>query len=124
MPEWNEIQPYVDKIGNVIAEIASGLGVAAEHVYGILVRQQFVEGCVWTGGGIVLWLVYVFMTRFLIRLVKEDDDWTPALILFGVFGGFGLVLLTVLEVVPNMMKMFNPEYYAMRDIIEMLKTLK
>lgn len=112
------------EIKAAVVEIAKGLGVAAEHVYGVLVRQQITFGiALMVGGAIFTAAILWFMFKHAARWFKQGNSNQ-----FEV-GVLIVVLTAILTVVfifaflQGFMRVFNPEYYAMRDIVEMVQQL-
>ena len=112
-----------EKATEYIETLASSMGVAAEHVYGVLVRQQFAEGITLTVLLPVILVVLGLILRFCIKKQNEnynDDGYMVATVLLGIFTG--LLLVVSLFVIPeSIMKMINPEYYAIKEIMDVLK---
>ncbi|NGQ95441.1 hypothetical protein G3578_09775 [Brevibacillus sp. SYP-B805] len=106
-----------DKITEYLEQMAVKLGVAAEHVYGVLVRQQLAEGVV----AILVAFVFAALAIWLIRLAfRYFDEWDDLriVVLAVIVVCFGTVLTAggsgILHVV-------NPEYYAIREIMETIR---
>jgi len=124
-----------DKLGGFIDELAKQLGVAATHVYEVLVKQQFVDGIsllvkagVWI---VVLTLLWTLINKFVFKKWSSyyDDDpysfdsqffLSIVVVIFGVvtiFFGFAIVDWLTLGI----KKLLNPEYYALEDIMTFIK---
>lgn len=108
-----------DKIASKVYEyidaIARKLGVAAEHVYTLLVRQQIVDGVIGILLGIVLMLIaYFSIKRWIPELDKDDYEFLgqPLALLAGACGIVGLVIIF-----HNIGPLINPEYYAIKEIM-------
>lgn len=127
--DFKDIQPYLDKIGEAITQIAHGLGVASEHVYGVLIRQQFVDGLVDVCISIIAPILYIIVMMYLLRLRKNidsywEDEVSAIVIIVGV-GGFIATTVIFFNLFPDGLKhLINPEYYAMQQILDYLKSLK
>lgn len=119
-----------DKIFGYIDAIAEKLGVAAEYVFKVLVKQQIIHGIT----SIVVWLMsliaVVVMMRFASHFDKKareeefmgtSDNWALVLWATSGFLGFILCLVTVLGGPDAIGKIINPEYYALKEIIEAVK---
>jgi hypothetical protein len=104
------------KVAQVIEEMAKGLGLAVEHVYTILVNQMFYEGLVFS----LICILGIFLTSLLIYLLwtKASDEGLQVVgtIMLGV-----LLVFTFVSLPNNLLKVFNPEYYAIKFIIESIK---
>lgn len=118
-----------EKVFEYIDALALKLGVASEHVYGVLVKQAVVSGMV---NGIVLTvipLVFLLVTIILARQVKwksssyqseKEESFTMASIGFGIF--FLLTFLIFCLFAPDQyIKIFNPEYFAIKEILSVIK---
>ncbi|WP_144666692.1 hypothetical protein [Bacillus altitudinis] len=124
----------MDKAMAYIDKLAAKLGVAAEHVYGVLVKQMYVIGIVNVVVGVSLLVIFAALLRlnYLIiakggrRLWDEDitifhklrgigDGW-----LFSVITGVTISTLIIgLVTLPiGAMRIINPEYYAIKEILD------
>jgi hypothetical protein len=129
----NYLMDRTDKFGAYIAELAKQLGVAAEHVYGVMIRQQYTEAVglfVENGLWLLIWLtlipILVWGWKKTIRVAREtrDDDYyigvTVCTIIFAI-----VFIPCIVDIVGDIklatMKMINPEYYALKDIMEFIQ---
>ena len=111
------------EVKSAVVSIAKALGVAAEHVYMVLVKKFVVDGIVQTlifVLGIVLLIVGWFKFD---RYVKSTTKVTwlclyPLAILVA-----GIVTLTQVDYTTMMMGLVNPEYGALNYILEYSKSL-
>lgn len=120
----------LDKVTQYIDSIAASLGVAAAHVYETMTRQMVVEGVVYSA---ILTLLLIGATVGGVKLIKLTttrwetiyrNDWEAPVIIGWVTGGLGYVILSivvVLVVPESAMKIFNPEYFVIRDILSVIK---
>jgi hypothetical protein len=119
---------YTD-IKDGISALASGLKVGAEHVYGVLVKQQVINAITYLILGIIsLILMLNFIKRY--KDPKEDwgnDEWPTFL---GIIRFFQIVIACVLLIgflfsIDNIVMGFgNPEYGAIETIIDIVKENK
>ncbi|MGC4375772.1 hypothetical protein WD019_02355 [Fictibacillus sp. Mic-4] len=109
----------VDKATEYIDAIASKLGVAAEHVYDILVKHAIVSGI----RDIILALVLGAVTYGLVRLSKwlttsdeafEFESYAP----FVLFIGLVAFALAIISLYFGIGELINPEYYAIKEILD------
>jgi len=123
-----------DKLGGFIDELAKQLGVAATHVYEVLVKQQFVDGIsllvkagIWIA---VLILVWTLMNKLIFKRwsMYGDphgyDDTQFALGILTVFVVIGSLIIgwcVVDWITLGIKKLLNPEYYALEDIMTFIK---
>lgn len=105
--------------------LAAKMGVAVEWLWPIFVRQQYVM----VGPGIVLTLLAaaagVGMAKWSKRLKQTqgctcDDPWVGAAIASGVFWVATIVGLCALAFA-GVPRLINPEYYALVDLVEVVK---
>ena len=108
-------EDFGEKILDYFKELARGLGVAAEHVYIILVRQQIVLGIAEMIGfliGIVA-LSFVIWKGAKYSIKNDSEEFLFILILPGaVIAGF------IVGFFDGFIHVFNPEYYAIKEILE------
>ncbi len=113
-------EKFQEKIIEYIDALAAKLGVAAEHVYGVLVRQQVVEGIVYTVVTAILLLTSIAMCKELVKQILNSEDFSGKEIIFG----FALILTGVIVVATvtflpdQILKIYNPEYYAIKTILD------
>lgn len=99
--------------------LAQGLKVGAEHVYIVLVKQQIVNSITWT----IIYLITILLWYLLIKnwtTVGENSDYISNI--FGcVFGGILTILMLVFTLNSTVMGYINPEYGAIKDIINFVQ---
>ncbi|MFF2413499.1 hypothetical protein [Bacillus safensis] len=115
----------MDKAMAYIDKLAAKLGVAAEHVYGVLVKQAMANGITDVIIGLVVTtiLIAVFsagkkaFVKSNISSGMDILDWSMFTAVVGiavVVGfGFGLSFLT-----DGIKAVINPEYYAIKEILD------
>ncbi|UYZ12186.1 hypothetical protein A6764_00040 [Brevibacillus sp. WF146] len=121
-----------DKITQYLEQMAAKLGVAAEHVYGVLVRQQLAEGIVWAVGcavyiGFLVWLgrkLYAKQAEIRERNASKsyfnrEDDISEGIFAYNMLGGISGVLAFAL-LLYGVMHVVSPEYYAIREIMDVI----
>ncbi|ATH93343.1 hypothetical protein ACH95_00840 [Bacillus glycinifermentans] len=116
----------MDKAMEYIDKLAAKLGVAAEHVYGVLVKQAFATGVTDSIIGFVFLMIAVIagviITKMTIKMYGErhcnwDYEWFFVALTFGLSvvlpGGFGIYAIT-----EGIKGLINPEYYAIKEILD------
>src|SRR5690606_20139472 len=107
-----------EQLTQYIDTIAAKLGVAAEHVYGVLVQQAYVNGIRGLVTGVLLLTITAFLIPLIIRGFKtNNEEMVIFLLLISVIAvvfGFGFTYSGVGE-------LFNPEYYAIRELLDVIK---
>jgi hypothetical protein len=111
-----------------ITALAASLKVGAEHVYEVLVKQQIVYSIIWT---IVLIIGIVFISIWLYRYKDDKEEWTDgdptALGVFRtmqVFLGILLFMIGIMNIDTIITGFINPEYGALKDVIDMVQKIK
>jgi hypothetical protein len=111
-----------------ITALAASLKVGAEHVYEVLVKQQIVYSIIWT---IVLIIGIVFISIWLYRYKDDKEEWTDgdatALGVFRtmqVFLGILLFIIGIMNIDTIITGFINPEYGALKDVIDMVQKIK
>lgn len=113
---------FLTRFDSVIGQLSEKLGVAADHFWPVFVRQQVVAGVAEMCAMMVLSIITFSASITVFRWIKRDpefeDDGTRAAIVVvtGVIGA----LIAVLSVVVNVTHIFNPEYHALKDLVEMI----
>lgn len=119
---------YSDFKQGVVA-LASSLKVGAEHVYGVLVRQQVVYAIVFltlTIIGLILILNWIKKYKDDKEEWQKDNDITGLGLIRVIQIGVALLMIFigVIHINSIMTGFINPEYGAIQDVIEMVKDVK
>jgi hypothetical protein len=119
-----QVQQIIDGLGEGITKLSETMGVALPHLWEVLVRQQYVEGIII----LLLWIPTLFAAIGIYKLLKigtsDDFDYAEALLTF-VFSA--LVFLVIFSVIlvglstSAIGKLMNPEYYAIKAVVEMVQ---
>ena len=124
-----------EKAFEYIDAIAANLGVAAEHVYGALLKQAMVSGLRSVVYIIICLAVSYAIIKVLKRVysdVKEDEEGlfvdsfgvTLGGVFALVFGGIALVIMffVIMSDISNATTaLLNPEYWALKEILDTIK---
>ena len=124
-----------EKAFEYIDAIAANLGVAAEHVYGALLKQAVVSGLrsvVYIIIGLAVSYVIIKILKTVYSDVKEGEDGIFAdsygVSLGGVFalifGGIAIILMffAIMSDISNATTaLLNPEYWALKEILDTIK---
>jgi hypothetical protein len=134
------MKKMADQINSVIDKLAEKLGMATNAIYPYLVKQAAVNGIT----DIVLCIVAVLFTIGFIfgvkkaYFTKDKDGKTWYYSKYEDDEEFGIILITIILAILQVILLFclvgwicdaitafmNPEYYALRDLLNMLKTTK
>ncbi len=127
--ELTKEQIYTD-IKQTIATIAEGLSVGAEHVYGVLVKQQVVSAIATTcllvmflGTGT---LFFVLSNRAWKITLKNDrhanygDGIEGGYLAIGIILGIFFLVFTIFSITDIVTGFVNPEYGAIKEILDLI----
>jgi len=121
----NKLIEYLDAIGEA-------LGVAAPHVYELMIRQQVIGGSLWVAVIVVLMVVIALLARLSLKKLngkyrkesyRADEEFNNALTFWkGTVWAFGIVVLFILALcLPhNIVRIVNPEYYVIKELLSII----
>lgn len=117
------VDKYVDKTTEAIKGLAKALQVPADHVYSVLMKQQYIKSITWIAtGGISLGVI--MMILFLGYLGTKYDWDESMMVIIVVLGCFIFAIplfisITQLDVI--LTGFYNPEYGAIKEISNLIK---
>lgn len=100
-----------------IAALAASLKVGAEHVYGILVRQQLVISLTW----LIFLIISCVMWIPFFKYMPDDEGVKCPYIVFIGGSSFLFTLVSFCHIEMILTGLINPEYGAIKDIISIVK---
>lgn len=109
----------MDLTNEVVLKVVSAVETAAPKVWTILLRQTLVEGYAGTGFGLLLMIVSIFWARACAREVRKDT-YGPFDVSIGIVAGM-LFIAGILFFGSNVLKIVNPEYYAIDALLNLNK---
>lgn len=124
----NEIQlieKFGDKTVAAIQQVATKLGQSVDHFYPIIVKQEVVQGYAFLFSAyiplIVAAIIIVYYTKF--KKIDWDESISLGQVLFilsavAMIGVGTIALVGTAEAINHIV---NPEYYALTDILKMIK---
>lgn len=110
-------------VKDAVVSIGKSIGVAAEHVYNVLVKKYVVMGIkelMIFAGGLILLVVGLVIC---LRKTSKDGPITYALIAPAAMFLIGLIMMINVNYDNMLMGLINPEYGAIDYILEYSKTL-
>ena len=117
------IEKFGDKLDQYMGALASKAGVAADHFYPIFVRQQVITGVtelLLLGMGAIVAYLLIRMGIANGRLDDAEDK-----SMFGYFAGTAIGIIIFFNVMimgsDAISKICNPEFYAVQNLIQMVK---
>jgi hypothetical protein len=118
-----------EDLNKQLAELAHKLGVSVEHLWGVLIKQAYIDGISSLATTLICLLLGVVVTYaffYLRRKLKKapHQEWTPPFgLLLEPFGFviLGMVLLVIITIGSDSLywvvsDFFNPEFYALRHL--------
>jgi len=110
-------------VKSAIISIGKAIGVAAEHVYGVLVKKYFVIGvkelCTFIGGILMLLFGCIYWRKY----TKDGTPITYGLVMPLVLIIVGISIILKVDYDGMLMGLINPEYGAINYILEYTKGL-
>ncbi len=120
------LEKFGDKLDSYIQTIGTKLGQGTDHYYPILVKQQVLEGYLAlifiVFATVIIYCYFKFLPKN-IELVGELDPigfWAAGFVVAGGILSF-ILLITVVVNCWNVMKIINPEYYVLMDVLSKIK---
>jgi uncharacterized membrane protein YciS (DUF1049 family) len=118
-----------EDLNKQLAELANKLGVSVEHLWGVLIKQAYIDGLSSLATTLVCVMLGVAATCaffYLRRKFKNTphQEWTPPFgLLLEPFGFviLGIVLLVIITIGSDNLywvvsDFYNPEFYALRHL--------
>ncbi|GEM_PF-6041872 len=119
------IQAAMPSVTEAISRMAQSLGIAAEHLYGVLIKQMVAEGVAYASICVVVLLLSLALAiGSIVALRRALKGGSEALYGVALVTGIPALMIGVIaltELPENVMKTLNPEYYAIERIIKQLK---
>jgi len=123
------IETLAEKLGGAIDALALKLGTTAEHLWGVLVRQAYVESMTNAILLIASWAAAALWTKWLLKsrratIADGDDDWTMGQIISVTILGFYMVILLIAtygNADAIVSGFINPEFFALSKIMRGLR---
>ncbi len=123
------VTDFGNKLDGYIAVLAEKAGVAVDHLWPVLAQQQVVEG--WGGVGLFVLsavMMVIAITLLFKCLPKNNEDYLSpkpfvGCIIGAVCGAVFLIstCINVVDLPKNVAKIYNPEFYAMQSLVNMVK---
>lgn len=124
------VTKFGEKLDSYIAVLASKAGVAADHFWPVIVKQQVIEG--WCGIGVMAFCFIGFLISLTVLLKSipnstDDDNFKPKNVAGVICGGiFGFIFffatcINTSEIGCHLSKISNPEYSAIQSLVKMVK---
>ena len=120
-----------DKTLQALTTLAAKLGVTAEYLWGVLLRQAPITGAI----DLAVLVTWVAMAVYLLRLVRRKTtkpkkteetqypgaEWEEEVAILAYCGVMAYALITALIVASNLSivaaALMNPEYWALKQIL-------
>jgi len=113
------------KFTDAVASLAQSLGVAASHVYGVLVRQAVAHGIYY----IVMAAGFATLAAICHRMYRtataaherQPSEGALAARVFTTIGTIVAIAIAFALVASATMRLINPEYYAIQEVLSLLR---
>ena len=117
------IKAAYPEIKEAVVAIASGIGVAAEHVYTVLIKKYVVDGI----SELVLFLLGAFLVLYAFFKINNISvgfhDMNFKHVLMFIYEIIGVIVLCNVNYDTMLMGLINPEFGVINYIIEYSKTM-
>lgn len=111
------INSTVDRVENALTIMAEKLGVASDHFYPVVVKQQLIEGWTYIGLSIPMLSLALLLTALAVKGYKKDGEEA-----FWAFSVGALCYIAFIVIFgANLTHILNPEYHALMEIKSFIK---
>ncbi len=133
----DQMQSFLIQSGNQIKEsigkLADALGVAAQQIFAIMIRQQIIIGITDILAWIFMFLIFLWALPKLRKnhalyyqaeYETDKEKYEPTFWVYGIItfiSGFLTFICFFLVLIPGIEHLANPGYYAVKDIIEFIR---
>ena len=113
----------MDKAMAYIDKLAAKLGVAAEHVYGVLIKQAMINGATKIVAGSLLLIIAIVASVIIMRTIKRsdtdywDEEWA-AVVVAAIVLVVAPLVVSYFVMASGITAVINPEYYAIKEILD------
>jgi len=114
------VELLVSKVDTAVTTLSTKLGVASDHFYPILVKQQVIGGYISLGWAAISLVFAVLLTVIAVIQIKEDSADGDA-VAWSVFIAVILYMSTMVQSYDGILSILNPEYYALQEITRLIK---
>lgn len=114
-------ESMTNETNKLIQELADRLGTTVEYLWGVLIQQAPIDACTKLTAILLLALALVVMAVYAYRKTWSDEDSKDqviavVLVLAGMVGM--ITFLVSLGSIPSIISgLFNPEYWALKQIL-------
>ena len=119
----------MDRVTELLEQLATTLGTTVEYLWGVLIKQQYIEAYVMLIWAIVLLICsvigYIATKKIAVKLDEEKDPYdvcSERQVAWNI--GLPIIVIIILMSIDLFIKtiqlIYNPEYYALQDILQLL----
>lgn len=131
----NEIELITQKISTAFSTLSEKAGVATDYFWPILIKQEFYSGL----ASLLAWSAFTGISAFILFRIKDKTllgdkdrcgDRMPTRYMFITILLWGFIFAACIEATTGLEdgglinwigRLFNPEYYALRNILTLIK---
>lgn len=121
------VTKIIDAVGPAIASLAESLGTTAREVMVILTKQSITDGIGSLITSVILICVAIACYKGMRWAFSNVDLLDDAIIPICIIGVVGIVLGIAVglgELVTGIKHLMNPEYYALKEVMEFVENFK
>ena len=105
-----------EQIQETLDMLAVRFGATGEHLWGVLIRQQYVHAGTYLGVVVLCALLAMGFGGFGSKLESGSDEQEGVYLASLVIGIVGLIILVV-GVIDGVPRVINPEFYALKELL-------
>ena len=113
---------WEQKAENALDAIADKLGTGIDHFWPLFIKQQWADGIISIIIFVLIMMFFILLSYISYKNYKNGPNPDTGLILTLALLATALVgLLVVYELRTGILQILNPEYYALKEIMELMK---
>lgn len=110
------------ELAKILHSLAEKFGTTVDHLYAILIKQAYIEAIEWMIGFAIYSILYsIFIYRFrkyYIHKKRGNCDVTEPIWFLLIISSLSMICLIIGIIINVPTMLFNPEYYALKQIIK------
>ena len=112
-----------DDLAKVLDELGKRIGPAGEYVFGLAVRQVYIDAATSIVFAVVTAAIWALAWPRVYRWVQDGDSYSDREIVGILLGiaAFSLAIIAAVSLACSVPALFNPEYAAIRNLIGAIK---
>jgi uncharacterized integral membrane protein len=115
----------MEELAPLLEQLAAQLNTTVEFLWGVMIRQAQYEFVFFIVGILVILFLYIaihhVVLRAMIKMEENEENKAMASIIISIIGAFILLLYILINGKSAMVALFNPEYWALQQILEFIR---